>query len=109
MKRICHVAKAIESNDVINLSVLKDKIKSVLNKFWLKEFGEKMSLKTKLPEKKSPVERETAKKSEMTRAEQLAKTASLLKELKSLLKVNSDSAVAAKKKKIQDGIEKLSV
>ena len=45
MKRLCHVAKAIEPNDVINLSVLEDKIKSVLNESWLKELGEKTSLK----------------------------------------------------------------
>ena len=107
MKRLCHVAKAIEPNDVINLSVLEDKIKSVLNESWIKELGEKNV--TKLPEKKLPVEPETVKKSEMTQAEKLDKKASLLKELKSLLKVNLDSAVAAKKKKIQDEIEKLSV
>lgn len=107
MKRLCHVAKAIEPNDVINLSVLEDKIKSVLNESWLKELGEKNV--TKLPEKKLPVEPETGKKSEMTQDEKLDKKASLLKELKSLLKVNLDSAVAAKKKKIQDEIEKLSV
>ena len=36
MKSLCHVAKAIEPNDIINLSVLEDRIKS-----WLKELEKK--------------------------------------------------------------------